>query len=289
MHLNQISKLELTDRFDQIISIREIDTLRDELFAYVKGCPFWTISRSDLTLYRAQRFPNVKYCSNTSRLSYPPADCVKFLGRANREHSPILYVAQDGRTAIFESRFKPCEYFAIAEFKLRDEQHLNLQHVGLFGAASKALRDLAMNIPKGFDSQLGLNATGVESVKVIHQLMGNEFMRDVPLGYESEYACSVVIAEFLLTYPEADGLIYPSKRSPNDFNIAIKPASADKKLYIDQVHGFQAIELMQNEVLFQHWAASKDIDAFGHIEWISGDTLPAPSWAGVGFATIPNS
>lgn len=278
MSLNLITEKYLIDKFSNISNKNDIDTCRTELFAYMKGCPFWTIKATDLRLYRAQKFTSETFCTNVSRLSYPPQEYAKTLGRANRAFAPVLYVGQDGRTAIFESHFKAGDFFAIAEFKIRKGEYLNLQHVGMFRSASETLKSLAGAIPKKLSSDLKLNAIGCRNVKTIHELLGKEFLRDVPEGQESEYFRSVAIAEFLLAYQDADGVIYPSKKSPNDFNIAIKPNSADIKLEIDQVHGFQATEIQDGNVVFRHVAASKSIDASGQIDWSLNEDLSAPSW-----------
>ena len=117
---------------------------------------------------------------------------------------------------------------------------------------------------------------------MIHKLLGEEFLRDVSSGNEQEYAVSVAIAEFLLSYEGADGLMFPSKRSPYDYNIVVKPEVADKNLHVSRVYGLQARNTSMTDIEFHYRKASSAIQSNGKIEWHAGTTLPDLDWNSAG-------
>lgn len=289
-HLNDISSTDVHKYFDKLVEKSRcgasVDELLPDVWALSKFSPFWTIrNSSSVRLFRAVKSKHNKYYQHVSELSYPPAAFIKTLGRANRENVSVLYVAQDGRTAMFESRLTNGQHVAVTEFGLQGGKSLNLQHVGTYGVPSQPLAELA-RVPKGMRERFGLDDVGIANVETFHRLLGEEFMREVLPGCEAEYALSVAITECLLAYPDCDGILFPSKRSPNDYNIALKTESADNKLFVKQVLGLEVIDATQQEVIFRHWATSKSIDVTGRIEWHSGPVLPTPDWASGGFPSL---
>ncbi len=184
------------------------------------------------------------------------------------------------------STSKPGQHLVVADVGIRDGQSLNLQHVGVLNnLASGNLGEIARN-EIGDLQKRGYTANGITNVRMIHRLLGEEFMRDITLGNEHEYAVSVAIAEFLLSYKDADGLIFPSKRSPNDYNMAIKPGSADTKLFIKQAYGLEVTGVAGSKVEFRYMKASEDISTSGAITWHSGPKLPPLDWNSAGYSGL---
>lgn len=281
--LNQMSIRDVDRLIGAIVSSAEngatVDELRSTVVRLATHCPFETfVHKSPLRVLRAQKLDDERFCDNISRLSYPPPHLIRKLGRANRESSPILYAAPHGRTVIFESRPVNGGFFAIIEYSLRNGTFLNMQHVGLIGTNFGHLSHKSRLLQHGYPQKMGLTKYGIRNVLRIHQNLGRLFMRDILDGNESEYAITVSIAEFLLSYPASDGLIFPSKRSSNDYNFAIKPKSADEKLIANRVFGFQVVDASKTDAVIRHLATSERIDGNGNIEWVKGEILPIAEW-----------
>jgi hypothetical protein len=71
----------------------EMDALKDNLRRRIGG---YTVAIKDMTttnrMYRGVSWR--KLPSTVDDLSYPPTECVKTLGRANREHQPTFYASR---------------------------------------------------------------------------------------------------------------------------------------------------------------------------------------------------
>lgn len=240
----------------------------------------------DVKFYRARVAEDHLYFDNISALWHPPKHAVRTLGRANRQESPVLYLAQDGRTALFETHPAIGQNVGIAEIRLRPGETLNLQHVGVLGNLTSGNFSA---VSKKWDKRLkglGLTRNGIRNVKLIHNLLAKEFMRDVAVGRPQDYVVSVAIAEFFLSYARTDGLLFPSKRSPNDFNIVVKADSADNKLRVDRVYGVEVVDNSPGAMSFKYQNASTFIDSNGVISWATGSILPPLDWNSAGHPAL---
>lgn len=196
------------------------------------------------------------------------------LGRANEIGSSILYTSQDPRTALFESSLSPGQHVVVSEIALKENEKINLQHIGIY---EELLNPRIQKLRQQRDEDLlsqGFNQNGIHNILLIHRLLAEEFMRNVLAGNENEYSVSVAISKFLLSYEECDGLIYPSKKSKNDYNIALKPSSADKKLRIKRCYGLQIGDSNNETISFLHIKSAENIDFTGNITWSDSDMHP---------------
>jgi len=275
--LNNLTVREITDRFHHWYQAAHAGTSVDELLVSIRtlcaGCFFQTVKVSREVFFRARRCAPSQYFESTADLWYPPPHAVTAFGRANRATSPMLYLAQDGRTALFESRLSPGEHVVVAEITIRKDCSLNLQYVGAIKKFAAIDASHAVTLKgQGFD------ANGVSNVELIHRFLGEEFMREVAPGNEQDYAVSVAIAEFFLSYPESDGLVFPSKKSPNDFNVVFKPDAADRKLVITKCVGLEIADSTPRDIGFRYRNASKELRNDGTIVWHNEANLPELGW-----------
>lgn len=214
------------------------------------------------------------FFQKTEDLWHPKPELITKLGRVNEIGSSILYTSQDPRTALFESSLSPGQHVVVSEIILKENEKLNLQHIGLFEELpNPRIQNFRQERDKNLISQ-GFNQNGIHNIHLIHRLLAEEFMRNVIAGNENEYSVSVAISKFLLSYEECDGLIYPSKKSRNDYNIAIKPSSADKKLKIKKCYGLQIGDSNNETISFLHIKSAEDIDSAGNITWNSSNRSP---------------
>lgn len=282
-YINQLSVAQInknfTRWFDLVAAGASVDELIPEIWNLCNRVVFQTLKFSDdINFFRARASVNSEYCTNVQQLWYPPVEAVQKLGRANNVNSPVLYLAQDGRTALFEGQHTDGQHVTVAEIRLKTGMHLNLQHVGVVETLTDNFSSVENNQIKRL-RKLGFTNIGINNLQLIHRLLAEEFMRDVELGYEHGYVVSVAIAQFFFTYTAADGLLFPSKRSRNDFNIAIKPSSADQKLYVKRAYGVEVVDTAAiGTIGFRYHDASTAIDDDGKIEWTSGHELPPLDW-----------
>lgn len=289
--VNDMTVAEVTSRIttwlERAKSGASVEELMPDVTQLCHSIPFETLRITRNTkFFRARTAAADTYFQNATDLWYPPAAAVRTLGRANQVGAPMLYVAQDGRTAIFESSPSRDQHIAIAEIGLNDGMSLNLQHVGVFNNLSSGNLSEVASLYSQRLAAHGYTENGINNVAMIHRLLGEEFMRDVAPGNEHEYSVSVAIANFYLSYDDADGLMFPSKRSPNDYNIVFKSASADAKLFVKRIYGVQAIETSSTEVAFRYWKASTDITDDGEIIWGPGPELPPLDWNSAGYPAL---
>ncbi len=276
-YFNHLSVREITDRFQRWYQAAHAGTSVDELVTNVrelcKDCFFQTLKVSRDVFFRARQYSPSQSLRSKCDLWHPPSHAITSLGRANRIASPMLYLAQDGRTALFESRLLPGERVGVAEITIQRNCVLNLQHVGAIDQFSAFDKKLAAAL-----SGFGFTKLGINNINLIHRLLGEEFMRDVTPGNEQDYAITVAIAEFLLSYPDSDGLVFPSKKSPNDFNIALKPDAAEKKLSLTKCVDLEITDSTSQDITFRYINASREIQDDGTISWLDQSELPELGW-----------
>lgn len=290
-YINDLNPKQIERRVSQWRKLAKARTSIKHLSVKVgslcKHVPFQTIKTLDQSKYfRGREARDANYFSNVSELWYPPAQSIKRLGRANQKKSPMLYVSQDGRTALFELGLGVGAHVAIAEISTKNANSLHLQVVGIFNDLLKTnLGALEDTQPESF-RELGCDDNGIANMKTIHRLIGEEFMREVSPNSTKDYAVSVAVANFLLSYDPADGLVYPSKRSPNDYNVVIKPQRADLKLFVKRVYGLKVEGAENGQVKFRYVKASDAISSDGEINWNEGPDLPTLDWNSAGFPAL---
>ncbi len=281
--VNGLTASEISKRFvgwsNLAASGATVDEIKDQVWSLCNLLPFYTVmANSEFKLFRGRTCSDNSYFDNTSEMWFPPAQHVTVQGRANRQGESMLYLAQDGRTAMFELNLQSNQHLTIAEYGLKTGATLNLHHIGLIdNISSDGWLELSKKEPEMW-TKLGLNSAGINNTKMIHRLLAEEFLRDVKDGSEDKYTVSIAIAEFLLSYGDADGIMYPSIKSQNDFNIVVKPDSATEKLKIHRTYGLEAICTDTSEIGFRYWDASDSIDKKGNINWRNSSPLPDLDW-----------
>ncbi len=266
-----------------------IDDMSLETSRLCKNFLFITLKpqATEFKLYRARKCLSKDYFKLISELNYPQSQIVTKLGRANQVGKPVLYVSQDARTALYECSPQIGDFIAILEYKTKPGRSLNLQHVGFYGnqtidpSIQKTIGSISARL-----RSLGYDDRGVSNTNLVHRLLGEEFTRLITPGNENEYAISAAIANFLLRYPECDGLMYPSIRLPCDFNIALKTKAADHLIRPSATYGLEIVGVSLPDIEFRYWCGATSISADGEINWLHGPTLPPLAWNSAGTAAL---
>ena len=153
----------------------------------------------------------------------PPQLCV--MGRANREHQPMLYCSIDRSPLFFELHAAVGDRLAIVQYESADRLLLNR-----VGYTDKTFRQLksARQVP----DYGGLPSENYDDVGLlVNDFLAEVFCEVVPEDQPWRYKISVAIAEALVSSDHFDGLLYPTVPMwGNADNIALKPASATAKL-----------------------------------------------------------
>lgn len=267
---NRLTINEIINRFTEwkklVDEEASIDELKKAVFSLITGCGFMTISADKGKLYRARKNSNDNFFTHVSELNYPQKHLVKNMGRANRKNESIMYLAQHGSTALFEINAELNDYITVSEWEIKEK--LNL----MFISSSEVSNISSLsNIINNKDSQFrgtNYNQQGIENINFIHRLLHEEFIRPDNDNPEKTYKLSTAIAETLLDYKEADGLIYPSVKSKNDLNIVLKPKSADNKIKITRCDILKITERVNSDLTFLHLYKRSKIDyQTGEIIW----------------------
>lgn len=157
---------------------------------------------------------------------YPKPKYLKKLGRFNDVGQPILYVSMDAMTPIFEIRNSVDEQFAMIRYKLKPGQVLNLTTIAT---------ELDKFTEIGLQRLYNWTEKGLKNWRIINGFIASLFKKKIPLGEEYKYKATVELLN-ILDFSECDGYIYPSvERGNGGYNIAIKPASADRALDFDGI------------------------------------------------------
>ena len=105
--INQATVADVTERitawFEQAKTGASVDDLIRQVADLCNLIPFETLRvPGGAKFFRGRTAKDDSYFGNVKQLWYPPASAIKTMGRANRIGTPILYLCQDGRTAMFE-------------------------------------------------------------------------------------------------------------------------------------------------------------------------------------------
>ncbi|MBK9719766.1 MAG: RES family NAD+ phosphorylase [Saprospiraceae bacterium] len=206
------------------------------------------------------------------------------MGRANRKGQSMTYIAQDGRTALFELNPKKNDFVTVCHLTLKKGQSLNL----IYLYTLKKLESLSFEKHfKERDERLlsyGFTKHGIKNIDTIHDLLSQEFMKIDNSHPENAYTISVAISEIMLSYDKIDGIIYPSLRSPLDYNIVLKNKSADRALRVKRCDFMEITKNVNREIFIRHLFTTSRINKQKNeliwstniedgLGWLTEDTL----------------
>ncbi len=293
MTIQEFNKLKTSDiisRYEKwkrlIIDGASIEEMKSVVRSVITGCAFQTLVTTSGKLYRARKNDGDKSFINISDLWYPPHSVIKQMGRANRIGQSMMYLAQDGRTAIFEMQLTNDDYFTVCELNIKENQKLNLIYLNtLENLNIPAQKKIHEERNKGL-ARLKYNKQGIENINLIHKILSEEFMRTDDKRPQQAYTLSIAVAETLLSYKNADGMIYPSLRVRNDYNIVIHPNAADRTLKINKCDSFKIIEGDNETKTIHQLLTTSNIDYnTGILTW--SDNLPANlNWYSSGTSSL---
>lgn len=255
---------------------KSIDEIKKSILLFIKHCPFETVKAESGKLYRARKNKGDELFHHVHEITYPKPEHVEKKGRANRINEPIMYLGQDGRTALFEARLKPEEYVTVSEWEIKPGENLNLMYL----ASSENMKHHSLHkIIQERNSRLAsmnYNKQGIENVNFIHRILNAEFLKNDEELNENIYNLSIAIAEVLLDYNESDGIVYSSIKSKNDLNIALKPKSSDRALKINKCDTIKIIKSDLESINMKLLLTSSIIDSSGKITWT--DKVEGLTW-----------
>ncbi len=177
------------------------------------------VSSHYFKLWRVRKFNSL--IKNISECWEPPAKNSK-MGRCNAKGSPVLYVSKKLKTPFEEMPIQIEEQVYLIQYKTT--QPLNLKRV-----VPKEFRQTDISGKPFYDKDSML------SYQILREFVRSEFLKPVGKGTEYLHRISASMCRIWFNDSESDGWIYPSVQSPNDFNIALKPEAAHKKLQIKDV------------------------------------------------------
>lgn len=178
-----------------------------------------TIKTNFLTLWRLRKFHRL--IKDVSECWEPVPGSSK-MGRCNANGSPVLYVSEKLKTPFEELFIEPNEQVYVIKYK--QIESFNLKRI-----VSEEVRvtDLEGNPIYDEDSML--------SYQILREFVRSEFLKPVGKGTEYLHRISGSMCRVWFDTADSDGWLYPSVQSPEDFNVAIKPKSAHKKLEIEDI------------------------------------------------------
>lgn len=269
---NKLKTADILTRFEtwklRISEGATIDEMKPAIQNLMEGCGFQTLTTSNGKFFRARKNIQENLFDNITDLWYPPANMVKQMGRANRAGESRMYIAQDGRTALFEMGLKEGEFVTIGQLNVKRGQSLNLIFLNTLENLNHKPFNRHISNRANRKKIYKYNNQGVENMNLIHTLLSKEFMRIDSDNPESAYTLSVAVAECILSYPRADGMIYPSLKSANDYNIVLKSQNADRKLELKRCDFLKVTHNRGKEVILNRFSTTSSIDSStGVIHW----------------------
>lgn len=249
-------------------SVADYRAVFDQL---ANGHIFATITPSDGLWYRARANIGQTHFTEIQQLWCRPieeADQVK-LGRANEPGKPVLYLANDGATALREIPFSSGGWVTVLSCRAAPNTKLNLQEIGLRENVRKG------NLPSIYeeiDRRIAAAHSQGYGDRINHPLVrsyfSEEFTRSVGHGEDHLYKPTAAIASLLMSYAECDGIAYPAVRSDKqDVNIALKPEAAGRKLEVVRVDVVQAFREPDGKIAVRLLKSSSGITSDGHISY----------------------
>lgn len=225
--------------------------------------------RADNRLYRGVRWQERP--TTTDQVSYPPANVVTKLGRANRIGQPVFYCSVAGPGVFYELRAQPGEMIALSEWRLTEP--LWMRNLGYHDAALRALG--ARPSPGPSHLTYPIQNETKANARLRYQL-SRAFTEDIRDGEEYRYQQSIAInelmfdrAEPLPTYPDGPrfdrpaGTVYPAMQMHGEAdNLMLWPDFVDSSLRVVSVSYVlvEAADAATSSYTFLTIAVSKDFD-----------------------------
>jgi RES domain-containing protein len=211
-NLNEVSDDQLLGKLTDILAFKTSD---GHGFTSVQSG--WR-SINTPNLFRVRRC-GIEPCHNSmnkeSDAWNPPSEKIFSKGRLNREHESVLYVAEEIKTAINESKINVGDCFWLIKYNV-------VEPITVTSIAHVATDEN--------DKYFKVN-------KVIGDFLLKEFTRDVKKGNENQYRISLAIATFYYPYNiyNFDGWSYPSVVAAGKFSVCLNPERAKSKLQVAYV------------------------------------------------------
>ncbi len=213
-----------------------------------------------------------------SRISYPPPEAIKTLGRLNREGQSRFYCSPAPPAVFFELHAKSGDFIALSEWEVIEP--LWMHNLGFH---SQTLRQLGAQERSISNRQQLTNpiSNETEKNKKIRHELSRAFTSDVPAGKEYKYKQSIAISELFLVLPasplpqmpegprhdKAAGIVYPALKLRGDAdNLALLPEFVESSLKIKSVK-YVKVEAV-NEAL-----SSYSVLAIAKAHGFSGDNI----------------
>lgn len=177
---------------------------------------------------------------NISKLLGPP-DGLSNLGRCNLAGESVFYSALDFRTVIWEMQPKPGDYITVSQWKIKEEQHLNMHSIfhpkeTILNKESLKAYEAFITLKEEFDPQIAV------CIDEILQFICEEFMKPVEIDKRIDYLFSAIISSsFLQAKPDQNGfkvdaISYPSiKRDYGVTNLAVANSVVLEKLDLENI------------------------------------------------------
>lgn len=194
-----------------------VDELKSKLNEFLSVFSF-KVANCGADLFRVRRILPGEEHNKIHDIWCPPRELITRIGRANNIGERIFYAAFDIETAICEARVSFDEYFSLAIYHISENIDGNQSSI-IIGKTSD-------NHNFNNENYYGLWKCGED----LNRFIVREFTKEVYDGDEEQYKVSCSIASLLLSNGNKDSIIYPSVRSDNKINIAIKEEAARERL-----------------------------------------------------------
>ena len=203
-------------------SIADFESLLTPFFrGYTVVAPKY---HAGVSIYRGRK------CEKPIRLgdiSYPPADAVTVLGRANDIGQSMFYGATARNVPFFELDVEPGDYIALSKWKTTEPMMLN--HIG-FSSEPESFKDAKRQLDSIYRFVKETRALG-DLNALIHDYLAYNFSRPFKEKDNDLYKLTIAISRKLFSDDIFDGLLYPTIRMfGNADNIALKTDAADRLL-----------------------------------------------------------
>jgi hypothetical protein len=209
-------RLKLLDFIYSDVRDLTVDEIKQKMLCFYTTYNVIAANIAAATVYRVRKIEAGYTHALANDVWHPPADCVKKIGRANDIGESVFYCAFDPKTAIEEAQIEPGQRFSLATFQLTGHEDYKL--------GSVVVREGRLVPGREYANEL--NQFGVE----LSKFMVNEFTREVALSNEDGYKRSCAISKILFDLPNKDSIIYQSVKNLDAVNIALKSATASKRL-----------------------------------------------------------
>lgn len=214
-----------------------------------------------LDIYRARK------CEKPIRLadlSYPPAETVTALGRANDIGEPIFYGATARAVPFFELDAQPGDYIALSKWRTIGPMMLN--HIG-FSSEPESFKDAKRQLDSIYKFVKDTRAIG-DLNALVHDYLAYSFSRPFKEKDTDRYKLTIAISRKLLSSDFIDGLLYPTiQMSGNADNIALKTDAVDRLLNFVNVKYFAVKSVRGKEMDIDTLDSATRADLIGVLMW----------------------